>query len=99
MSPQWHIERDTRATRATAWLLAIVVATLASAPWTLPSGAVAVLVDFFTFLALAQLWNLLAGYAGIVSLGQHAYLGLGGYALFALTMLLGVPPIAALFLC
>jgi branched-chain amino acid transport system permease protein len=31
------------------------------------------------------LWNLLAGYAGLVSVGQQAYVGLGGYALFYLT--------------
>ena len=38
-------------------------------------------------------WNLLAGYAGLVSIGQQAYVGLGGYLLFALTMLAGVPPL------
>jgi branched-chain amino acid transport system permease protein len=31
------------------------------------------------------LWNLLAGYAGLVSVGQQAYVGLGGYMLFYLT--------------
>lgn len=30
------------------------------------------------YLALASLWNLLAGYAGLLSIGQHAYVGLGG---------------------
>ena len=33
-------------------------------------------------MALASAWNLLAGYAGLVSVGQHAYVGLGGYLLF-----------------
>jgi branched-chain amino acid transport system permease protein len=41
-------------------------------------------------------WNLLAGYAGLVSVGQQAYVGLGGYGFFALTLLLGVPPLWAL---
>ena len=40
-------------------------------------------------VALASLWNLLAGYAGLVSVGQQAFVGLGGYLLFALTMLAG----------
>ena len=31
------------------------------------------------------MWNLLAGYAGLVSVGQQAYVGLGAYALLALT--------------
>ena len=42
------------------------------------------------YLALAQLWNLLAGYAGLASVGQQAYVGLGGYALFYMTGVLGL---------
>lgn len=33
----------------------------------------------FIYVALAQGWNLVAGYAGQVSLGQHAFFGLGAY--------------------
>ena len=33
----------------------------------------------FYMLALAQCWNLLAGYAGLISVGQQAFVGLGGY--------------------
>jgi branched-chain amino acid transport system permease protein len=44
------------------------------------------------------LWNLLAGYAGLVSVGQQGFVGIGGYALFGLTMLLGIHPLAALVL-
>jgi branched-chain amino acid transport system permease protein len=49
------------------------------------------IVEICCYLALAQLWNLLAGYAGLVSVGQQAYVGLGAYLLFALAMLAGVP--------
>jgi branched-chain amino acid transport system permease protein len=52
----------------------------------------------FTFIALASLWNLLAGYAGLVSVGQQAFVGLGGYILFALAILLDVNPILAIFI-
>jgi len=45
-----------------------------------------------------KLWNLLAGYAGLVSVGQQAFVGLGGYLLFALAMLLDVHPIAAILI-
>ena len=31
---------------------------------------------------MAQCWNLLAGYAGLISVGQQAFVGLGGYALY-----------------
>jgi branched-chain amino acid transport system permease protein len=33
----------------------------------------------FIYIALSQSWNLVAGYTGQVSLGQHAFFGLGGY--------------------
>jgi branched-chain amino acid transport system permease protein len=46
---------------------------------------------------LASLWNLLAGYAGLVSVGQQAFVGLGGYVLFALAILLDVNPNLAIF--
>src|SRR5262249_44004938 len=48
------------------------------------------------YVALASLWNLLAGYAGLVSAGQQAYVGLGGYVLFALCIFAGVPPLWAI---
>jgi branched-chain amino acid transport system permease protein len=38
------------------------------------------LIDLFLFVALANLWNLLAGFAGLTSFGQQAYLGVGAYA-------------------
>ncbi|MGZ5810216.1 MAG: branched-chain amino acid ABC transporter permease [Xanthobacteraceae bacterium] len=50
------------------------------------------------YLALAQLWNLLAGYAGLVSVGQQAYVGLGGYAFFYLTGALNLNIYVALLL-
>ncbi|MGB9660775.1 MAG: branched-chain amino acid ABC transporter permease [Moorellaceae bacterium] len=53
--------------------------------------AISVLVLVFMYLALAQMWNLLAGYAGLVSLGQQAFIGLGGYTLAVLTELYKAP--------
>ncbi len=54
-----------------------------------------VVVEFIALLVLAQMWNLLAGYAGLVSIGQQAYVGLGGYALIVLADDLGVNPFLA----
>jgi branched-chain amino acid transport system permease protein len=53
------------------------------------------LVELFCYLALANLWNLLAGYTGLASVGQQAFVGLGGYVLFALTIFFRIPPILA----
>jgi len=38
----------------------------------------------------------MAGYAGLVSVGQQAFVGFGGYILFALTIFVGLPPIVAI---
>jgi branched-chain amino acid transport system permease protein len=41
--------------------------------------------------ALASMWNLLAGYSGMVSLGQQMFIGIGGYTLAVLSLFYGVP--------
>jgi branched-chain amino acid transport system permease protein len=56
------------------------------------------LIFLFYMLALAQCWNLLAGYAGLISVGQQAFVGLGGYMLFALTLFAGLDPLLAILL-
>jgi branched-chain amino acid transport system permease protein len=43
------------------------------------------------YVALASMWNLLAGYSGMVSLGQQMFMGLGGYTLAVSSMYFGVP--------
>ena len=53
------------------------------------------LIFIFYMLALAQYWNLLAGYAGLVSVGQQAFAGLGAYILFTLTIFADIDPILA----
>ena len=53
-------------------------------------------LEFAATLTLATLWNLLAGYAGVVSIGQQAYVGLGGYLMFALVVFTGMPLLLAL---
>jgi branched-chain amino acid transport system permease protein len=80
-------------------MLAIVAATLAalaSAPLWGGRDDLRLLAEIYAYVALASLWNLLAGFAGLVSVGQQAYVGLGAYLLFAFTILLGVPPLVAI---
>ena len=54
------------------------------------------LIFLFYMLALAQCWNLLAGFSGLISVGQQAFVGLGGYMLFALTLFAGLDPLLAI---
>ncbi len=77
-------------------VLLAAVAALAALPWWIGPARLGGAVEIADLLALATLWNLLAGYAGIVSIGQQAFVGLGGYTLFALVILAGLPPLAAL---
>ena len=48
-------------------------------------NALNILMLIFLYMALAQMWNLLGGYAGLVSLGQQIFVGLGGYSLAIVT--------------
>jgi branched-chain amino acid transport system permease protein len=97
-SPQYAIETTTRySAHVSAAGIALLVA-LVLLPAFAARGLVQDLIFVFYMLALAQCWNLLAGYAGLVSVGQQAFVGLGGYLLFALTVSLGVDPIAAILL-
>ena len=81
-------------TRQVAAGAAILIA-LGSVPLWGDAATMRVLVEFIALLVLAQMWNLLAGYAGLVSIGQQAYVGLGGYALIVLADDLGVNPFLA----
>jgi branched-chain amino acid transport system permease protein len=80
-----RVERATTASRVFAVIGLAALATLISLPWWGDAGWMRLIAEMAYYLALAQLWNLLAGYAGLVSVGQQAYVGLGGYALFYLT--------------
>ena len=98
MTESVRIERSSRPSRifTTVGLLLFVV--LVTAPFYTGRSTLYLLVEIFSYLALASLWNLLAGYSGLVSIGQQAFVGLGGYSLFTLTMFVGISPILAVFL-
>jgi branched-chain amino acid transport system permease protein len=59
----------------------IIFAFFTAAPWILTASWVSVLSNFFILVIMATMWNLLAGYAGMVSIGQQGFVGLGAYAL------------------
>jgi branched-chain amino acid transport system permease protein len=59
--------------------LGVFVALALAAPWLVGDGGVGLLFEVLLMLAMAQLWNLLAGYTGLVSMGLQCFVGLGGY--------------------
>jgi branched-chain amino acid transport system permease protein len=90
-----EIERATRASRIALPIAVALVPLAASLPLWADSSTLRLFVEFACLLALAQMWNLLAGYGGLVSVGQQAYIGVGGYALFVLADIAKVDPFVA----
>jgi branched-chain amino acid transport system permease protein len=59
-------------------------------------GSRALVQELFTVLCLLVLalnWNMLAGFAGLMSVGQQLFVGVGGYAMFAAVILWGLDPL------
>ena len=94
----FKVERATPESRAFAAVLTLGVLVLASLPYWGGSGNMRLVSEMAYYLALAQLWNLLAGYAGLVSVGQQAFVGIGAYTLFYLSSELDLHPVLALAL-
>ena len=92
------VERRTAASRAGAVVAAVALAAMVTLPLWGGPAAMRQLVEIISLLVLAQMWNLLAGYAGLISIGQQAYVGLGGYALVVLADDLGLDPFASVAL-
>jgi len=90
--------RIRRSTRTSRWALVpalVVLVVLGYLPYIAGQGTTSLLVDFFILLTLGITWNMLAGYAGLVSVGQQAYIGIGAYAVLWLAQH-GVEPFVAL---
>jgi branched-chain amino acid transport system permease protein len=73
-------------------VLGIAGVAAAAGPWWLGDGPMRLLSELFLMLAMAQMWNLLAGYAGLVSMGQQVFVGLGAYCLFVTSIALNLAP-------
>ncbi|MEO0691966.1 MAG: branched-chain amino acid ABC transporter permease [Pseudomonadota bacterium] len=94
--PGYTVSRASRASQIAAVLGALILIVLIAAPWWAGRADLRLMGEIFLYLALASLWNLMAGYAGLVSVGQQAFVGFGGYMLFALTIFGGLHPLLAI---
>jgi branched-chain amino acid transport system permease protein len=68
---------------------------LALVPFVFGAAVMDRLTILFIYAILALMWNALAGYAGLVSVGQQAFFGLGAYAAVRLASY-GVSPYLAI---
>jgi branched-chain amino acid transport system permease protein len=96
--PRFAIWTQTPLSTIAALASAILVVFLAALPFLVGRSVLQNMFFILTMLSLAQFWNLLAGYSGLVSVGQQAFVGLGAYLLFAWTILGGVDPVLAIVL-
>ena len=78
-APAFRVTRSQRNVAWTGGVALAVVVVLAMFPYIFYSGTTQILVQACIVLTLASMWNLLAGYAGLVSVGQQAFVGLGAY--------------------
>ena len=91
----FEVRRATRASRVAALALLIVALAVASAPWWAGRDALRDFVQLASYLVFALMWNLLAGYGGMVSIGQQAFFGIGGYGMLILSNYCGISPFIA----
>ncbi len=92
-----RIERWTPLSVGTVAVSIAVIVFLATGPGFFSADVIDKLTRLFIYVILAAMWNALAGYGGLVSVGQQAFFGLGAYAAIRLANF-GVNPYLALFL-
>lgn len=96
---KYAVERSTRAGVATMIFFAVSLGFSVSMPFWADAVYLRWLSELACYFVMAQMWNLLGGYGGLVSVGQQAYIGIGGYALIVLANMAGVNPFVAVPLC
>ena len=79
-SSEARVTRWTPPAIATVSLVVLAQLLLAVGPLFLSANVVERLTMLFIYGILALMWNALAGYAGLLSVGQQAFFGLGAYA-------------------
>jgi branched-chain amino acid transport system permease protein len=80
------VTRGTRGSRVGLGTGIAVAVILAFAPAVTGEATTNDLTQFFILLIMAVGWNLVAGYGGMISIGQQAFIGFGSYAVLDLSL-------------
>ena len=96
-SPNFVVSRARRPATLAGLVGLAVVVVLAMAPYVFYQSLTSTLVNFFILVTIATMWNALAGYAGLVSVGQQAYIGVGAYAVLVAAQH-GIDPFVAILI-
>jgi branched-chain amino acid transport system permease protein len=97
LAPRLAVSRWTTSARISTAAFAVVPVALAGLPFLRVTSLVQQLTTLLILVSLAVTWNVLAGYGGLVSVGQQAFIGLGAYGTILLTQW-GIPVFAAMAL-
>jgi branched-chain amino acid transport system permease protein len=90
-----QVIRSTRASQVALFVALALVMVAATMPWWAESSWMRDFVEIACYFIFAMMWNLLAGYGGMVSIGQQAFFGLGGYVMLLLGNFAGINPFVA----
>lgn len=94
-STRHEVVRQAPGARATLALAVVVLLVAISLPWWGESSWMREFVEIACYFIFAMMWNLMAGYGGMVSIGQQAFFGLGGYVMLIAGNFLGINPFVA----
>lgn len=89
---KYEITRGNKITYAFGIFTIFFIIFLISTPWWLGRADIRKITEFLYILSLAQMWNLLAGYGGLLSVGQQLFIGIGAYCLVIFSYKLGMNP-------
>jgi len=96
--PAVSVRRQTLSGRVALTIFLLAVVGIVLMPWWAKPGTIRMVLELCCYIAVAQMWNMMAGYAGLVSVGQQAFVGTAGYAMFVLAQTFGINPFVAVFL-
>ncbi|MEK7837024.1 MAG: branched-chain amino acid ABC transporter permease [candidate division NC10 bacterium] len=74
------------------WAAVVAIAVLLALPAVLGSYAITVFIFIFFYAFLGQAWNIIGGYAGQLSVGHAAFVGLSAYTSAMLSIHAGLTP-------
>ena len=89
----YSVQVASKVNYAVLGLGAVILVLLIVFPFFAPEAWTRRLVEFFAYLALAEMWNLMLGYAGLISVGQQGFIGVGAYTLWLFSDVIGINPL------
>ncbi len=95
--PDLTVTRTSKTARITSGMMLIASLLLALSPWLFGLGESGRAVALLVYVLLAVMWNALAGFAGLVSIGQTLFFGTAAYFTIRLADA-GIDPYLSIFI-